>query len=108
MQVREIAGDLDLSREEVLYFVSWLRSLPPETRESMKESREAAEHALAERKQLLQEKVPETSAEKMTFQGGCSIVFLAMQNLSAALRSSTGFPENAMLPASNVLMWSAL
>lgn len=68
-QVKEIAGDLDLSREEVLYFVGWLRSLPQETRESMKQSREAAEDAMAERKQLLREKEPDNPADKLTFQG---------------------------------------
>jgi hypothetical protein len=73
MQVREIAGDLKLSREEVLYFVNWLRSLPQETRESMKDSREAAENAIAERKQLLQQNKPDDDpADKLTFQGAAS------------------------------------
>ena len=35
----------------------------------MKQSREAAEDAMAERKQLLREKEPDNPADKLTFQG---------------------------------------
>lgn len=75
VQVREIAGDLEMSREEVLFFVNWLRKLPQETRESMRESREAAESALAEIKQLRQQKdLVDGPAEKLTFQGDASLL----------------------------------
>lgn len=70
IQVKELSGDLQMSREEVLYFVNWLRSLPKETREAMRESIQAAESAVAERKTSLQksETVGEAT-EKLTFQG---------------------------------------
>lgn len=102
LQVRNIAGDLEMSREEVLYFVTWLRSLPEEDRESMQASREAAEvrnqktkvvhfeigsmfhprcrwlpslqAALAERRELLREKEPDDAAEKLSYQGGRFLV----------------------------------
>jgi hypothetical protein len=85
VQVREIAGDLKMSREAVLYFINWLRSLPEETRESMKDSREAAEEALAERKKLLQQSKPAADpAENLTFQGASSAVIREVAMVAVA------------------------
>ena len=51
--MKRLAGDTQLSREEVISYLRWWRSLEPRVREDMTATREAAEAAAAERKLML-------------------------------------------------------
>lgn len=52
LQIKKLAGDSQLTREEVLGFLKWWASLSPEVRQDMQATREAAEAAEEERKQV--------------------------------------------------------
>jgi hypothetical protein len=52
LQIKKLAGDSQLTREEVLGFLKWWASLSPEARKDMQATREAAEAAEEQRKQV--------------------------------------------------------
>lgn len=70
MQIKKLAGDTQLSREEVLTFLKWWRSLPDNTKASFTEATVAAEQALEERKAIRESQKAERGHQAWrTFQG---------------------------------------
>ena len=74
--MKELAGDTQLTREEILEWFRWWESLPEGTRASMHEARVAAETAAADRTaHLKQQKAERTQAameERLRYQGEAS------------------------------------
>lgn len=70
MQIKKLAGDTQLSREEVMTFLKWWRTLPKNTKESFTEATIAAEQASVERKAIREARKAERSQQAWrTFQG---------------------------------------
>lgn len=69
-QIKKLAGDTQLSRDDVLTFLKWWRSLPENTKTSFTEATIAAEQALEERKAIREARKAERSQQAWrTFQG---------------------------------------
>lgn len=73
LQVKKLAGDTQLTREEVLDYMKWWRSLDERVRKDMTATREAAEAAEAERQQVLEQQreaaAQSAAVVKLKFQG---------------------------------------
>jgi hypothetical protein len=66
VQIKQLAGDLKLSREDVLDYLKWLATLGPKKRASLTEARKAAENAAAERKAIRQQQKAKASERAAT------------------------------------------
>lgn len=73
MQIKRLAGELQLSRADVLDYLKWMGGLDPTVREQLKSTRLAAENAELERKEAVEErkqsKLAAEAAEKKRYQG---------------------------------------
>lgn len=98
LQVKQLVGDTQLSREEVLAYLNWWSSLDADVRADLQSTRLEAERAAEERRMIEMEQrklaAAEATARNRTFQGGahappaCNAQCLA-QNTPVPPRRST-------------------
>ena len=74
LQIKKLAGDTQLTREEVIAYFKWWGSLAPAVRKDLTATRQAAEEAAAERRQVLAQQKEEARQEAVrknqAYQGG--------------------------------------